>query len=220
MTFPPGGLPGGPDDRIPTQAELDAEDLAEIARKSNDSDHRDRYPARPPEAGPAPAALVRDARVLWIASGIACVVWILYGLIEFGRIRSLMEERLMPGLAPDLADAREKAHQLAGFWPIAFMVGIPLLLALTWPMLVWIAKGHSRNLRSVYLSTIVVLVLFIPVCADLMFNYPEIPRWVGITAWIQAGLLVLSGLSTLRRDVGRWLPPSMRMKPMRMVRGE
>ncbi len=207
-------------DRIPTQAELDAEDMAEIARKSKDSEHRDRYPARPVDPGVPPLALTRDARVAWLIAGAACLVWVIYGFAHVSDITDLLADRLRPGLekVPDV-DPAEKAKSMAAFWPPAFLIGIPVLMALTWPMLVAIATKHSRNLRNVYMSTLVVLLLFVPVCADLLFNYPGSPRWVWAMAWVQFGSLILSILMTLRSSVGQWLPPSMRVRPMRVARG-
>lgn len=216
MTFPDGDP-----DRIPTQAELDAEDMAEIARQSKDADQRDRYPGRPVDPGPPPAALTRDARVAWLLSSAAGLVWVVYGLVNLSATTSRLADRLEPGLeeVPDV-DPSEKAQSLAQFWPPAFLIGIPVVVALSWLLLVGIARSHSRNIRNVYLSVVVLILLFVPVCADLLFNYPDSPRWVWATAWIQFALLVVSAVMTLRRSVGQWLPPSMRVRPMRVARGE
>ncbi|GEE01491.1 hypothetical protein nbrc107696_19370 [Gordonia spumicola] len=212
--------PDGEPDRIPTQAELDAEDMAEIARKSKDADQRDRYPSRPVDPGEPPRALIRDARIAWLIAGVACLVWVVYGFANLDHITSMLAERLRPGMerVPDV-DPDEKARSLASFWPTAFLIGIPVLMALTWPMLVGIASKHSRNLRNVYMSTVVVLLLFVPVCADLLFNYDGSPRWVWATAWVQFAFLIGSILMTMRRSVGQWLPASMRVRPMRVAKG-
>ncbi|MGO3326871.1 hypothetical protein [Gordonia sp. (in: high G+C Gram-positive bacteria)] len=215
MTFPDGDP-----DRIPTQAELDAEDLAEIARRSKDTAERDRYPTRPVDPGPPPLALTRDARVAWLLSAVAGLIWVVYGFANLSVTTSRLANRLRPGLedVPDV-DSAEKAHSLAQFWPPAFLVGIPIVVAVSGLMLVGIARGHSRNLRNVYLATVVVILLFVPVSADLLFNYPDSPRWVWTMAWIQFALLIVSALMTLRRSVGRWLPTTMRVRPMRVARG-
>ena len=213
-------VPDDPD-RIPTQAELDAEDMAEIARQSKDADLRDRYPGRPVDPGPPPTALVRDARIVWALSAVAGLIWVVYGFVHLSEITDRLAARLEPGLAdvPDIDPAAE-AESMAGFWPWAFLIGLPIAVAVTWPLLVGVARWHSRNVRNVYLSAVVVIVLFIPVCADLLFNYPDSPRWVWALAWVQFGLLILSALVVMRRVVSAWLPPSMRVKPFRMVRGE
>ena len=215
MTFPDRDP-----DRMPTQAELDAEDLAEIARQSKDADQRDRYPTRPVDPGPPPAALARDARVAWLLSSAAGLVWVVYGLVNLSATTSRLADRLQPGLedVPDV-DPAEKAHSLAQFWPPAFLIGIPIVVAISWLMLVGIARGHSRNLRNVYLATVVVILLFVPVCADLLFNYPDSPRWAWAMAWVQFALLIVSVLMTLRRSVGRWLPSTMRVRSMRVAPG-
>ena len=216
MTFPDGDP-----DRIPTQAELDAQDMAEIARRSKDAEQRDRYPGRPTDPGPPPTALARDARVAWLLSAAAGLIWVVYGFTNLSATTSRLAGRLQPGLedVPDV-DPAAKAESLAHFWPLAFLIGIPVVVALSWLMLVGIERAHSRNLRSVYLSTVVVVLLFVPVCADLLFNYPDSPRWVWAMAWVQFALLIVSALMTLRRSVGQWLPQSMRVRPMRVARGE
>ncbi|WP_132992421.1 hypothetical protein [Gordonia zhaorongruii] len=219
MTF--SDVPGDDPDRIPTQAELDAEDLAEIARKSKDAELRNRYPARPVDPGEPPRALVRDARIAWALAAVAGLVWIVYGFTHLSQITDLLSDRLRPGLenVPDV-DPVEKAGSMAEFWPLAFLIGLPIAVALSWPLLVWIERGHSRNVRNVYLSVTVVLLLFVPVAADLLLNYPEMSGWVRAFAWVQFGLLILSALMTMRRSVSDWLPPSTRVRPIRVARGE
>ncbi|GAA4668477.1 hypothetical protein [Gordonia humi] len=216
MTFPDDDP-----DRIPTQAELDAEDMAEIARRSADAEHRDRYPARPVDPGPPPTVLTRGARIAWLASAVAGLIWVVYGFVNLSATTTRLADRLEPGLEElSDVDSAAKAQSLAEFWPLAFLIGIPVVVALSWPMLVGVARTHSRNLRNVYLSTVVVICLFVPVCADLLFNYPDAPRWVWAMAWVQFGLLIVSAILTLSRAVGQWLPPSMRVKPFRVMRGQ
>ncbi|AUH67716.1 MULTISPECIES: hypothetical protein [Gordonia] len=207
-------------DRIPTQAELDAEDLAEIARRSKDSDLSGRYPARPVDPGPPPVALVRDARVVWAIAAVACLAWVVYGFANLSWLEGLMAERLQPGLqnVPGV-DPGEKAASMASFWTPALLVGIPLFTALGYPLLVGTARAHSRNLRSIYLSVITVTVLFTVVGADLLFHYPEVSASLRVLAWVQCGVLVLSALITLRRPINEWLPKSMAMKPFRRASG-
>ncbi len=225
MTTPGPADPGPSDpadpERVPTQAELDAEDLAEIARTSKDREHSNRYPTRPGDPGPAPTVLTRDARVLWWVAAAACAAWVLYGLINLSWLEGLMAQRLLPGLygVPGV-DPEAKAASLASFWTPALLIAMPVFTAVGYPLLVGIARGHSRNLRSIYLSVVTVTVLFTVVGADLLFNYAEVgPAW-RILAWIECGALVLSGLVTMRRSVNEWLPKSMTIKPFRSARDE
>lgn len=202
--------------RIPTQAELDAEDMAEIARRSKVGDRQNRYPWRPEDPGEPPVALVRDARVLWWIAAVACLAWAAYGLINLGWLEEMMTERLLPGLydVPDV-DPASKASSMADFWTPALLIGIPLFTALGYPLLVGVAKSNSRNLRSIYLALITVAVLFTLVGADLLFGYDEVSVTIRILAWVQCGALVLSGLVTMRRSINQWLPVSMTVKPFK-----
>lgn len=207
--------------RIPTQAELDAEDMAEIARRSKDSDHNNRYPARPVDPGAPPTALVRDARIAWYIAAAACLAWMIYGLVNLSWLENLMTTRLLPGLesVPDVEPGAEAAS-MADFWTPALLIGIPMFTALGYPLLVGIAKAHSRNVRSIYLALIVVTVLFTVVGADLLFGYQQVSVVVRILAWVQCGALVLSALLTLRKPVNQWLPQSMTVKPFRRSHDE
>lgn len=217
--------PGSSDDadrpRLPTQAELDAEDMAEIARRSKDNDHVNRYPVRPVDPGPPPVALARDARIVWYVAGAACLAWMIYGLSNLSWLESLMADRLLPGLqtVKDI-DPDSKAASMAGFWTPGLLIGIPLFTALGYPLLVGIAKARSRNVRSIYLALIVVTVLFTVVGADLLFGYEQVTVVARVLAWVQCGALVLSGLITMRRQVTDWLPASMTVKPFRRARDE
>lgn len=195
--------------------------MAEIARKSKDNDHNNRYPARPVDPGAPPRVLTRDARIVFYVAAAACAAWMIYGFVNLSWLESLMAERLLPGLESVKGiDPDSKAVSMADFWTPGLLIGIPLFTALGYPLLVGIAKGHSRNVRSIYLSLIVVTVLFTVVGADLLFGYPEVNGAVRILAWVHCGALVLSGLITLRKQVNEWLPLSMAAKPFRRPRDE
>lgn len=218
--------PGSPDDpsldRLPTQAELDAEDLAEIAKASEKRNLSNRYPTRPDEPGPAPIALTRDARVLWWIAAAFGLAWVIYGLANLSWLEDLMAVRLRPGLQ-DIpgVDPDSKALSMASFWTPALLIGMPLFTALSYPLLIGIVKMNSRNLRSIYIAVVAVTVLFTIVGADLLFNYPEVSSAWRVLAWIECGALILSVLVTLRRAPNEWLPKtSMVVKPFRKPRGE
>ena len=217
---PDGDMPD--DDRLPTQAELDAQDLAEIARKSKDRNLANRYPTRPEDPGPAPMELLRDARVLWWIAAAACLTWVVYGLANLGMLEELMAVRLRPGLeeVPGV-DPDSKALSMASFWTPALLIGMPVFTALSYPLLVGIVKFNSRNVRSIYVAVLAVAVLFTIVGADLLFNYPEISVVWRIIAWVECGALVLSALVTMRRAPNEWLPKtSLVVKPFRASRDE
>ena len=195
--------------------------MAEIARRSKDNDHHNRYPARPVDPGTPPRALTRDARIVWYVAAAACAAWMFYGLTNLSWLESLMAERLLPGLETvEGIDPETKALSMAEFWTPGLLIGIPVFTALGYPLLVGIAKGHSRNIRSIYLALMVVTVLFTIVGADLLFGYPEVSGVVRGLSWVHCGALVLSGLITLRKQVNQWLPLSMAAKPFRRARDE
>lgn len=212
---------GGEPERIPSQAELDAEDLAELARRSRDTDSVMRYPERPPEAGPPPPSLIGAARVFWWIGAGAGLVCLAYGILNYGEVVRLLEARLLPGLEEmtvkqEGADPVGQSRSLARLWVPLSLFGVPVLVAIGYPLLVGIAKYHSRNVRSLFLTVIVVDVLFILVAADLLFRNGEGQDWVWWMAWVQIAALVLSALNTLRRQVNEWLPAStMRMRSFR-----
>ncbi|MFT3716275.1 MAG: hypothetical protein QM774_10100 [Gordonia sp. (in: high G+C Gram-positive bacteria)] len=220
MTNPaPGNDPDDPD-RIPTQAELDAEDLAEIARTSKDREITERYPQRPVDPGPPPRALTRDALGAWIVAVVTAAICIVYSFATLGSIF----ERLTERLEPDMGDVKQinpgaTASSMAHFWPIMLLTGWIVTLALSYPLLVGIAKHHSRNLRSIYSALVLVIMLFTPVVADLLFNYPGVPSAMRILAWTSFAALGVSVLMVFRSSVGAWLPPSMRVQPLRVFRG-
>lgn len=219
MTTP--GQWGDPDDedRLPTQAELDAEDLAELARTSRDADLDARYPRRPLDPGPPPAALTRDALGAWYLAAAATLVCLVYGFATLGSIQDRLAARLEPQMAGvQKIDAHAQASSMASFWPPALLVGWLIAMALTYLLLISIAKHHSRNLRSIYAALTLVAVMFVPLTSDLLFSYPEVPAMIRVSAWVTVGALLLSVLMTFRGSVSRWLPASMRIKPSRVWR--
>lgn len=217
-------LPGAwhdPDDseHIPTQAELDAEDLAEIARTSADRALTERYPRRQQDPGPAPVALTRDALWIWYASAGAALVCIVYGLVTVGASRRRLADRLETQMSDvQQIDPQATADSIAGFWPPALLIGWLVAMAVTYPLLTAIAKHHSRNLRSMYAAVCVVVALFVPLIADLLFAYPQVPTVFRVLAWVSAALLLLSAVTTFRGAVGRWLPETTRVRPSRVWR--
>ncbi|NMO05249.1 hypothetical protein HH308_28925 [Gordonia sp. TBRC 11910] len=218
------GSPLSPDpdqpDRIPTQAELDAEDMAEIARTSKDRDLSSLYPRRPDEPGPAPVALAVHARIAWYGAAAMGLITVVYGFINLGLISDLLRQRLVEGIAQDPKNASpaDQVNSLSSFFPPFMLVMIVVFLALEYPMLVGAANHHSRHVRNFFVATIVVNVLCVPIGIDLLLRYPEVSSVMVVVAWVQAGLLVISALCTLRRPVNRWLPESTRMKPSKMFR--
>lgn len=219
MTLPGGWSDPDDSDRIPTQAELDAEDLAEIARSSQDRALTERYPQRQAEPGPAPTAITRDALYVWYLSAASALACIVYGFVTLGGITSRLADRLESQMGEVARiDPEATADSIAGFWPPALLIGWVIAMAITYPLLTGIAKHHSRNLRSVYAAACVVVALFVPLIADLLFAYPEVPTAFQVLAWVSAGALLLSVLVTFRGAVGRWLPETTRIRPSRVWR--
>lgn len=219
MTLPGAWRDPDDPDRFPTQAELDAEDLAELARTSQDRALTERYPRRPDDPGPAPVALTRDALWMWYLSAGSALVCLIYGLATLGSEIDRLTTRLEPQMADvQTIDAQATAASIAGFWPPALLIGWLLAMAVTYPLLTGIARHHSRNLRSVYAAVCVVVALFVPLIADLLFAYDEVPTLIRVLAWISFGALLVSVVMTFRGSIGRWLPESMRVKPSRVWR--
>ncbi|GAC58162.1 hypothetical protein GOHSU_31_00230 [Gordonia hirsuta DSM 44140 = NBRC 16056] len=219
MTLPGAWRDPDDPDRIPTQAELDAEDLAELARTSQDRALTERYPRRPDDPGPAPVALTRDAMWMWYLSAATALVCLIYGLATLGSEIDRLTARLEPQMADvQTIDAQATAASIAGFWPPALLIGWLLAMAVTYPLLTGIARHHSRNLRSVYAAVCVVVALFVPLIADLLFAYDEVPAVIRVLAWVSFGALLASVVMTFRGGIGRWLPESMRVKPSRVWR--
>jgi hypothetical protein len=207
-------------DRIPTQAELDAEDLAAIARRSKDRDEANLYPERFDDPGPPPAALVLHARVAWWGAALAGLVSAVYGFVSMSTITDLLRARLVEGVVDDPRNASpaDRVDSLAGFFPPFMLIMIVVFLAVEYALLVAAANHHSRNCRNFFLSAVVVNLLCIPIGIDLLFDYPEVPSAIAVLGWVQFGLLVVAALMTLRRSVNQWLPVSTRMRPTRMLR--
>ncbi|WP_439031365.1 hypothetical protein [Gordonia terrae] len=211
----------GEPERIPTQAELDAEDLAALERSSRDRDQAALYPPRPTDPGTPPAALALHARIAWWAAAVIGVVLVLYGFFSLGTITDDLRARLLEGVAADPANAapENEVDTLAGFFPPFMLVMIIVVLAIEYACLVAAATHHSRHLRNFFLAAVVVHLLCIPVGVDLLFRYPDVSSIMVVLSYLQFGLLVVAALCTLRRPVNRWLPDSTRMKPTRMIRG-
>ena len=180
-------------DRMPSQAELDAEDLAELQRTSADRDRANLYPARPEDPGPPPAALVLYARVAWWGAAVAGLVCIVYGMINLGAIQSLLLNRLLVD-SVTTPKGQPTTAQMDTFASVLPVVGL------------------------VITALFVLNLLCIPVGLDLFFGYPTL--WTGavVLGWVQFALLVVAVVMTLRRGVDRWLPASTRMRPTKMLR--
>ncbi|MFW0793581.1 hypothetical protein AAFP30_07200 [Gordonia sp. CPCC 205515] len=213
--------PADDPDRVPTQAELDAEDLAAIERRSKDKDAANLYPPRESDPGPPPAALARHARIAWWCSAFAGLISVVYGFSHLGTITDQLRQRLQEGVTTDPRNASgpEQVNSLAGFFPPFMLVMIVVFLVIEYLLLVAAATHHSRNCRNFFLAAVVVNLLCIPIGIDLLFRNPEVSSLMPVVGWIQFGLLVLAALFTLQRAVNQWLPPSDRMRPTRMLRG-
>ncbi|MEE4024494.1 hypothetical protein V1Y59_15520 [Gordonia sp. PKS22-38] len=207
-------------DRIPTQAELDAEDLAAIERSSRDRDDANLYPPPPGDPGPPPVALSLHARVAWWGAAVAGLVSVVYGFVNLGMITDLLRVRLLEGVVadPNNASPEEQVDSLAGFFPPFMLVMIVVFLAAEYALLVAAATQHSRTCRNFFLAAVVINLLCIPIGIDLLFEYPEVWSAMPVIAWLQFGLLIIAGLFTVRRGVNQWLPDSTRMRPTKMFR--
>lgn len=219
---PAGRDPAGPDpDRVPTQAELDAEDLAALERSSRDRDLAALYPARPGDPGPPPDALAVHARLAWWGAAVIGLVLTIYGFFNLGTITDDLRGRLLEGVVADPANSAPESEvdTLAGFFPPFMLAMIVVVLAIEYACLVAAATQHSRHLRNFFLAAVVVHLLCIPVGVDLLFRYPDVSSSMVVLSYVQFGLLVVAALCTLRRPVNQWLPESTRMKPTRAMRG-
>lgn len=214
------GRPGGEPERRPTQAELDAEDLAALARSSRDRDHATLYPPRPTDPGPPPAALALHAPIAWGGAAIIGLILAIYGFFNLATITDALRRRLLDGIATDPANSapEDQVDTLAGFFPPFMLVMIVVILAIECALLLAASNHHSRNCRNFFLAAVVVHLLCIPIGVDLLFRYPEVSSTMVVLSWTQFALLVLAALFTLRRSVNRWLPESTRMRPSRMLR--
>ncbi|MEP9416188.1 hypothetical protein ABLE92_17905 [Gordonia sp. VNQ95] len=208
-------------DRTPTQAELDAEDLAELRkRNSADRDRANLYPKRPGAPGPAPAALVLHARVAWWAAAVCGLICIVYGAVNLGATRDALRHRMLVDAVttPKGQPTGDQITTFADVLPVAGLVIAALFLVGEYAFLVAAVSHHSRNCRNFFLAIVALHLMCIPIGLDLFFRYPEL--WSGsvVLGWLQFALLVIAAVMTLRRGVNRWLPESTRMRPTRMLR--
>ena len=207
-------------DRRPSQAELDAQDLAELQRTSADRDRANLYPKPPPPPGPAPAALALHARVAFWGAAAAGLVCVVYGAINLGAIRDLLRDRMLAD-AVATPKGQPNAGQIdtfASVLPVAGLIITVLFLLGAYLFLRAAATHHSRNCRNFFLTIVVLNLMCIPVGLDLFFRYPSLWSGTVVLGWIQFALLLVSAVMTLRRVVDRWLPESTRMRPTRMLR--
>lgn len=222
---PGGGATGEPHDRdperIPTQAELDAEDLAELERSSRDRDQASLYPPRPSDPGVPPAALALHARMVWWGAAVIGLILAIYGFFNLSTITDDLRLRLLEGIVSDPANSapEDQVETLAGFFPPFMLVMIVVVLVIEYLLLVAAATRNSRHCRNFFLAAVVVHLLCIPVGVDLLFRYPDISSTMVVLSYVQFALLVIAALFTVRRSVNSWLPASTRMKPTRMLRG-
>jgi len=222
-------VPDDDPDRIPTQAELDAMDLAEMTRSSGESDIR--YPLPDDEPGAAPAALARDAWVCWWISAAAGIASAVYLLLNIGSLSDALQGRLRADMEQAIAEAASRVdkvsnppkmppdefHGLAHFLPPVMLVALVFLLVVQFLLLRAVSVHHSRNSRNFFLATVLITLVCIPTGMDLLDFANAAPTMV-IIGWIQFGALLLSGLCTLRPVVNRWLPTGRSLLPSKMVR--
>ena len=218
---PASGAPEPDPERVPSQAELDAEDLAALARTSKDRDRANLYPSRQDQPGPPPRALAVHARVAWWGAAVCGLICVVYGFLNLGMISDLLRQRLLDGVASDRVNAapENQVNSLAGFFPPFMLVMIIVFLAIEYPLLVAAASRHSRNSRNFFLTTVIVHMLCVSIGVDLLFRYPQVRSSMVVISWLMFALLAVAGLCSLRRVVDRWLPESSRMRPSRMFRG-
>ena len=213
--------PAGDDwERIPTQAELDAQDLAELQRTSADRDHANLYPKRPEDPGPPPRALVVDARVAWWGAAVCGLIVVVYGAANISLISGLLRDRLLSDTAadPNVELSTDRIDAFANTAGIPMLVITVLLLVGEYLFLRAAATHHSRNCRNFFLAMIAVNLLCIPIGLDLLFRYDELWSGIVIVGWLQFALLLIAAVMTLRRSVNSWLPQSTRMRPGRMLK--
>ncbi|GAA3045291.1 hypothetical protein GCM10010528_25720 [Gordonia defluvii] len=218
-------------DPIPSQAELDEMDMAELTRTSAESHVA--YPTRDEPAGPPPAALVRDAWVCWwiaAAAGLASAVFL---LINLGSISGSLQERLRTDMERAIAEAAAKAtkaanppsmpadgfHGLAHLLPPVMLMAIVALLVVQFLLLRGVSVHHSRNSRSIFLAAVLINLVCIPTGMDLLRFADNAPSMV-IVGWIQFGALMLAALCTLRPAVGRWLPAPRALRAGKLLRSD
>lgn len=198
----------------PSLAELDAIDMAEMARKSRD---HDLDPAGDP--GPPPNAL-RQALGLWWVAALAALISVVYGFVRLSAVTDALRNRLEQGVASDPNNAApvDRIDSLSHWFPPLMLVATVVLMAISYSLLVAIGKHHSRNCRNFYAAVVVVILLCIPVGIDLLFGYPQMSVLIRVVGWVQFGALLASMLCTFRRGVNRWLPESERIRVKQVLR--
>ncbi|MFT4199778.1 hypothetical protein [Gordonia sp. (in: high G+C Gram-positive bacteria)] len=207
-------VPDDDPDALPSQAELDALDMAELTRTSGESDMG--YPTPDEPAGPPPPALARDAWVLWWIGAAAGIASAVYLLVNIGSICDGLQQRLLADIKKAIDEAQhagkkplsmpaDEYHGLSHFLPPTMLVAIVVLLALQFVLLRAVGVHHSRNARNIFLAMVLINLVCIPTGMDLLRFADSAPTMV-IVGWIQFGALLLAALCTLRPAVGRWLP--------------
>lgn len=206
--------------RVPTQAELDAADLAEIAEqqsaeKRNPAPRLGVTPHRVADPGPPPASL-RLAYWLWVGAAGCAAIGIIYGFARLSTINQLILPRLREGVTKP--DELQRVDSMSHWIPTACLITAIVLLAIQYPLLVAIARQHSRNCRNFYTAATLAMLLGIPIGLDLLFSYHEI--WVGIRVlgWLQFALLAASVVCVFSGGVNKWLPRSERIRPTALFR--
>ncbi|GAB07862.1 hypothetical protein GII30_21335 [Gordonia amarae] len=205
-----------PDPDIPSQAELDAEDMAELAKRSSaDRDQTGLYPVRRGDPGPAPIPLVKHAVGCFWAAAVAGAICMVYGFLNLGTIKDLLYTRLLDGVRDDPGNAapEDQISGISSTFPPVMLVLIAVFLAVEYLLLVNTAKHNSRGVRNVYLSVVVVHMMCIPIGIDLLFAYDGLSVVIVVLGWAQLVLLALSALCTLRKEVNDWLPAPNKVRP-------
>ncbi|HMS77711.1 hypothetical protein [Gordonia sp. (in: high G+C Gram-positive bacteria)] len=204
------------DQDIPSQAELDAEDMAELAkRSSHDRDRAGLYPVRNTNPGPVPVPLAKHAVACFWAAASAGAICLIYGFLNLGTIQDLLYARLLDGVRNDPGNAapEDKISGMSSTFPPVMLVLIAVFLAVEYLLLVNTAKHNSRGMRNVYLSVVVVNMMCIPIGIDLLFAYQRLSVVIVVIGWAQLVLLAFSALCTLRKEVNDWLPAPNKVRP-------
>ena len=198
-----------PDPDVPSQAELDAEDLAELAKRSSqDRDRASLSPVRRGDPGNVPVPLAKHAVAAFWAAAVAGAICVVYGFLNLGTIQDLLHARLLDGLRDDQGNAapEDEVSGIASTFPPVMLILIIVFLAVEYLLLVNAAKHNSRGVRNVYLAVVVVNMMCIPIGVDLLFAYDTLSVAVVVAGWAQLVFLALSALCTLRKEVNNWLP--------------
>lgn len=193
-------------------------DLAALTRSSTESHVG--YPARQEALGPPPPALARDAWVFWWIAAAAGVASAVYLLLNIGSLSDSLQQRLIDDIASEGPNAKAPADQfngLAHFLPPFMLVVLVVLLVVQFVLLRASGVHHSRNARNIFLAVVLINLVCIPTGMDLLAFADDAPT-MAIVGWIQFGALILAALCTLRPAVGRWLPPSRGLSPVKALR--